>query len=59
MKVHLDCKVQITILIADKALFTIRAEYLDFIDIFSKESTVVLLEHIKINTYAINLKKDK
>ena len=59
IEVHLDQKVQIAALIADKALITIPAEYLDFKNVFSKESAVVLPEYTEFNTHAINLKKGK
>lgn len=42
-------------LIAHERLGTIPTEYLDFIDIFFKKSAIILLEHIKINIYGINL----
>ena len=51
-----DRKVQIAILIDDKAPITILTEYLDF---FSKKSVTILPEHTKINTHVINLEKDK
>lgn len=56
---HLDCKVQITALIADKAFVHVPIKYLNFPNIFFKESAMVLPEHTKINTYVIDLKKDK
>ena len=59
MKMHPDQKVQIAAWIADEVLVTILAEYLDFEDIFSKESAAVLPEHIEINTHAIDLEKSK
>ena len=59
MKMHLDRDVQIAALIADKALVTILAEYSDFEDVFSEESTALILEHTEINTHTINLKKSK
>lgn len=59
MKVHLDHKVQIVALITNEVFVTILAKYSDFADVFSKKSIIVLPEHIKINTYAINLEKDK
>lgn len=59
MKVYLDYKVQITILIADKTLITIPAEYLDFANAFSQKSTAVLPKHIEFNTYTIDFKNDK
>lgn len=59
IKVHLNCKVQIAALIANKTLITVLAEYPDFADIFSKNSAVVLLEHIEINTNTIDWEEDK
>lgn len=59
MKVYLDCKVQIAVLIADKAPVIVPAEYLDFADVIFKKSAVVLLEHIEINSHAINLDEGK
>ena len=59
MKVHQDWEVQITALIADKALVTISAEYSNFEDVFFKESAAVLPEHTEINTHAINLEDGK
>ena len=35
------------------------AKYLDFADVFSPDLTTKLLEHIEINTYAIDLKEGK
>lgn len=57
MKLHLDHKVQIAALIADKVLITVLAEYIDFKNVFSKKSATILPEYTKINTYAFNLKK--
>ena len=59
MGVHLDQKVQIVVLIANKALVIIPAEYSDFENVFFKESVVVLLENTKINIHAIDLEKGK
>ena len=59
MEVNPDREVQIAALITDKAFVTISAEYLDFEDVFSKKSTVVLSEYTEINTYTINLEEDK
>lgn len=56
---QLNQEVQITTLIVDKALITVSAKYLDFENMFCKESAAVLLEHAKINIYIINLEKDK
>ena len=57
--VHSDQKVQIAVLITDKAPITIPAEYSDFENMFSKKSAAVLSEHIEINNHTIDLEKDK
>ena len=59
MEVHPDQEVQIAVLIANKALVTILAEYSDFEDMFSKKSAKVLPKHTGINMYAIDLEEDK
>lgn len=59
MIIYSEYKAQITLFKADKALVSISAEYLDFADVFFWELIAVLLKHIKINTYAIDLKKGK
>lgn len=46
-------------MITDKASVTILAEYLDFVDVFSKKFALVLLKYTKINTYAIDLEEGK
>ena len=46
-------------MIADKTPITILAKYSDFVYVFSKKFAIVLLEHIKINTYVIDLEEDK
>ena len=46
-------------MIANEAPVTILAEYLNFEDVFSKKSVVVLPEYIKINTHAIDLENGK
>ena len=56
---HTDWKVQITNLIADKALIIIPAKYSDFKYVSSKKFAAVLPEQTKINTYVINLEKGK
>lgn len=56
---HPEQGVQIAVSIADKALIIVPAEYLDFKDVFSKKSAVVLSTHTKINTHAINLEEGK
>lgn len=50
---------QIALLKVNKAFVNISKKYLDFIDIFSKNSGMVLLEYTKLNSYAINLEKNK
>ena len=42
-----------------KPFVIISAEYSDFEDVFSKESTTVLPKHIEINTHTIDLEKGK
>lgn len=59
MKVHPDRKNQIITLITNKALVIVLAKYLDFADVFSKKSAVVLSEYIKINIHTINIEEDK
>ena len=59
MEVHLDQKIQIAALIADKALVTIPVEYSDFEDVFFKESAMVLPEHTEINMHVIDLEESK
>lgn len=44
---------------ANKAFVTILTKYSDFANIFSEKYAIVLLKYTKINTYAIDLKKDK
>lgn len=59
INIHLDQEVQITALITYKALVTVPAKHLDFNNVFSKKSVVVLPEHTKINIHAINLEDGK
>ena len=56
---HPDREVQIIVLIANKALVTIPAEYSDFENVFSKEFAIVLSKHTEINTHVINLEESK
>ena len=51
IEVHPDREVQIAALIADIAPVTIPAEYLNFKNVFSKESATVLPEYTEINTH--------
>ena len=57
MTIHPDKKTQITSLLIEKV--TVLAEYSDFADILSKESTELLLEQTGVNEHAIELEKDK
>ena len=57
--IYIACKVQITLLKANKALITTPIKYSDFTNNFSKKSAVELPKHTKINTYAINLEEGK
>ena len=59
MEVHPDREVQVAALIADETAIAIPAEYLDFEDVFSKESVAILSEHTEINTHAIDLEEGK
>lgn len=56
---HLEWEIQITTLISDKALIIVPAEYLDFDDVFSKKSAVVLPKYTEINKHTINLEENK
>ena len=57
MTIHLAWKAQIALLLAKE--ITVLEKYLDFIDIFSKESAEVLLEQTVINEPTIKLQKGK
>lgn len=57
MAIYLSYQAQIASLKAKKTPVTILAEYLDFINIFSKKFITVLPKHIKINTHTIDLEK--
>lgn len=59
MAIYSVHKAQIALLKAKEALVTLPAKYSDFVDVFSKKLAAVLLEHTKINIYAIDLKEDK
>lgn len=59
MTIYLECKAQIALLKAKKALIFVLAKYSDFTNIFSEELVAILPEYTKINTYAINLEKNK
>ena len=53
--IHLFRMAQVALLTNTKIL----AKYSDFLDIFSSDSVVELLEHIRVNDYFINLFEDK
>ena len=57
MIIHPARKAKIALLLPKK--ITVLAEYLDFADIFSKESAKVLPERTGINKHAIELEEDK
>ena len=57
--IHPKHEAQIVLLKAEKTPVLILAEYLDFVDVFSKELAVVLSEYTEINTHAIDLEKGK
>ena len=57
MTIHLAWKAQIALLLAREV--TVLAEYLDFANIFSKESTKVLPKRTDINEHAIELEEGK
>lgn len=57
--IYPTCKIQIPVLIINKVLILISAKYLDFAIVFSKRLITILLKHIEINSYTIDLKEDK
>ena len=54
--IYLAKKAQIASLVTKK--MQIEAKYLDFLNIFLKKKTLVLLATIKLNQYIIKLQKD-
>ena len=56
---HPDWGVQTAAWISDKVYTTVLAECLDFEDVFSKKSAMVLPKHIEINSPTINLEEGK
>lgn len=54
ISIHLACKTQIALLITEK--IDISKEYSDFSNIFSKESVIVLFDHLDKNKHVIKLK---
>lgn len=55
--IHSARKIQIALLLTKK--FEILIKYLDFLNIFLKEKTLVLLELIKLNQYTIQPQNNK
>ena len=59
MPIHSQKQVWVKILLFDKALTEVLAEYFNYNNIFSIENIAKLSENIKINKHAIKLKEDK
>lgn len=57
--IHLTRMTQITLLQANKALIEVLDKYFDYVNVFSFNLVIELLENISINKYTINIKKDK
>ena len=57
MMIHPAWKAQIAFLLAKEV--TVLAKYLDFADVFSKESAELLPKYTGINEHAIKLENDK
>lgn len=57
--VHPSRKAQIILFITNKVPINIPKEYIEYVDVFSKEAIVELPEYTGINNHPINLKKDK
>ena len=55
MPIHLAQEAQIALLVIEEV--KISNKYLDFLDVFSKEKTLILLEVTKLNPHAIKLQK--
>lgn len=58
INIYLFYRVQVALLIYNKASIAASFEYVDFADIFSSNFIAKLLEYIGINNYLINLIKD-
>ena len=67
LRIHPDRKAQIAFLLTEKAQIAfllikkvkILDKYSDFANVFSEKKALVLLEHIKLNEYAMNLEDGK
>lgn len=55
---HLSCRVQIALLIQDKAPTAVLFKYTNFTNIFSLGVAIKLPEYIRVNNHPINLLKD-
>ena len=55
--IHPDREAQITLLLTKE--IKIPDKYSDYVDIFSEEKALVLLERTELNEYAINLEDGK
>lgn len=53
--IYLSHKAQIVFIKIDETFITVFLEYFDFENVFTLELAVELLEHMRINSYAINL----
>ena len=56
---QIEIKIQVKALLFNKTLIIVLIKYSDYSNIFLTENLAEFLEHIKINNYVINLKKDK
>lgn len=52
-------KVQITVLKQNKASTKVPSKYFNFVEVFSKEKVLMLLEQTNLNKHAIKLKNNK
>ena len=59
MLVYSKRQAQVGVLLFDKALIKVLAEYSDYKNVFSAENTTELSEHTRMNDYAIKLEKSK
>lgn len=59
MIVYPSCQAQIASLKAKDTFVTVPAKYLDFANVFFEKLATMLLEHIEINNYSINLEVGK
>ena len=59
MPVHFEKQAQIEVLLLNKALIEVLAEYFDYSNIFSAENVAELLENTGINEHAIKLEEGK